>query len=412
MSDQLSSELAALRLDRSAAPSKPQVPRGPSKIGRALVMLLVVGACAAGAAVAYPLVRAEIYKTHVSATEVRMISPSQASVTVSSSGYVLAQRTAKVGAKVPGRVARVLVKQGQRVEEKAPLFELETAEHASTIAAAQARWNAARARASAARASMREVAQQVERERKLVQKGVVGAAQLEDLDARLNSLRLTAEAAEAEAFAAAAEVQVLKVSMTERTVVAPMAGTVMSEPPAVGEMVGPQSADAVELADLNTMVVETDVPEVRLASIKVGTPCEIALDAYPDRRFRGRASQLGTSVNRAKATVAVRVEFIDASEGVLPGMAARISFLAAEQSSADVTAAAKRVVSSTAVLEREGAKVLLVIEDGVARDVPVVLAGQVGDDVELVQGPAPGTRVVASPPTTLRSGQRVKVSEE
>ena len=67
----------------------------------------------------------------------------------------------------------------------------------------------------------------------------------------------------------------------------PIDGTVITKPVEVGELVGPQN-NIAEIADFQSMFVETDVPEARLYLIKPGSPCEIALDAYPGKRYRGR----------------------------------------------------------------------------------------------------------------------------
>ena len=101
---------------------------------------------------------------------------------------------------------------------------------------------------------------------------------------------------------------------------------------------GPQPAGiatdmgGVEIADFTTLMVETDVPEQRLHQVKMGGPAEIVLDAFPNRRYRGKAVEVTPKVNRAKATVTVKVAFVDENEGVLPDMAARVSFLSGELS--------------------------------------------------------------------------------
>src|SRR5205814_478414 len=68
-------------------------------------------------------------------------------------------------------------------------------------------------------------------------------------------------------------------------------------------------------------------PEGRLSKVKVSGPTEIVLDAYPDRRLRGEVTEIVPKVDRAKATVMVKVRFIDPHDGVMPDMAARVSFL-------------------------------------------------------------------------------------
>jgi HlyD family secretion protein len=155
----LSNDLASLKIQRDVDPDR----KGP---GRIFLVLAVVGAVAAGGAWAYPRLEAEVFKTEIGITEIALISPAQASITVTSTGYVVPQLVARPGAKVPGRLARVLVKEGDVVKSGQLLAELEDADQKSAIASAEARVAAARARAEAARATLPEVKQQLDREKK------------------------------------------------------------------------------------------------------------------------------------------------------------------------------------------------------------------------------------------------------
>jgi HlyD family secretion protein len=142
--------------------------------------------------------------------------------------------------------------------------------------------------------------------------------------------------------------------------------------------------------------------------MKVGTPCEIVLDAYPDKRRRGEVVEIGRKVNRAKATVVVKVRFVDGTEGVLPDMSARTSFLTAALGKEQLQAAAKKVVPGAALVERSGAQVVFVIDDDKVRMVPVKLGAAMGSSFELLEGPAEGARLVANPPAVLQDGQAIK----
>jgi hypothetical protein len=164
----------------------------------------------------------------------------------------------------------------------------------------------------------------------------------------------------------------------------------------------------IELADFNSLVVETDVPEGRLHMVRIGSPCEIVLDAYPTRRYRGEAIEIMPRVNRAKASVGVKVKFIDATEGVLPDMSARVSFLAKALDAEQMKEKAKTIVPGAAVVERSGAKMVFVVDGDRVRLTPVKLRAAFGDGFELEQGPAPGTKVVKSPPDVLQDGNKIK----
>ncbi len=277
---------------------------------------------------------------------------------------------------------------------------------------ARSRVGVARARAEAARATMSETKIQAERTQKLVEGGSMARAALEDLVARQRSLEEQIRAAEAEAKASEAEEGALGVGWKDRTIVAPIDGTVVAKPVEVGELVGPQVGSIAELADFRSLMVETDVPEARLHLVKLGAPCEIVLDAYPDKRFRGTAAELGQRVNRAKATVTVKVKFEGEATGALPEMSARVAFLSERMDDAKMKEAPKKVVAQSAVVTRDGKSQLFVIDSGAVKLVPVNVGAQVGSSVELLDGPNAGTKVVSNPPAELANGSKVKQKGE
>ncbi|WP_437935618.1 efflux RND transporter periplasmic adaptor subunit [Sorangium sp. So ce341] len=402
MSDQLSSDLASLRIQRDVDPDR----RSPLRT--ALVAVLALAAVAGAAVFVAPRAQSAIFKTEVATTEVALVSPAQASISVTSTGYVVPQVVSRVGVRIPGRIARVFVKEGDVVKAGDPLVELEDADQKSLVAAAQAKVAAARARAAASRASIAEVEQQVARERALVERQVTGRASMEDLTARMNALAQSAAAADAEVKAAAADVESLRVTLAERKIVAPISGTIMTKPPEVGEVVGLELPRLVEIADFASLVVETDVPETRLYLIEPGKPCEVVLDAYPSKRHRCTTVEIGKRVNRAKATIPVKVKFVGEAKEALPEMSARVSFLAEALSEEAMKEPPKRVVPEAAVVERAGAKVVFVVDQGQTKMVPIRVGGPAPGGLELLDGPAPGTRLVVKPPADLADGQKIK----
>jgi RND family efflux transporter MFP subunit len=406
MSDTLSSDLASLKIDRDAKPAG----RGPLRV------LMIVAALAALALVGYqkgkPYLEAEFFKTDVDVTEVALVSPAQASIELTSTGYVVPQLRSQVAAKLPGRVAKVLVKEGQHVNAGQVLLELDRADQLAAMQSARMRSAAARARVLTARATHDEIKKQAERQRALAERGAAPAAQADDLASRVASLSVQASAAEAEVASADAELEALRVNLGNLTVVAPMSGTVLNKPPEAGELVGPSAVagigGTIELADFSSIVVETDVPEGRLHLVKIGSPCEIVLDAYPTRRFRGEAIAIMPRVNRAKATVGVKVKFVDDASTVLPDMSARVSFLTGAIDAAKLQEKPKLVMPAAALTERGGAKVVFVLDGELARMTPVTLGAPFGEGFELNRGPEAGTKLVKSPPATLRDGQKVR----
>ncbi len=413
-SDPLSADLASLRIARDAPPP-------PRRTGGWITAAGALGASVIVAAWGLPYAKARVFKTEVSTTEVGLVSPAQATIDLSATGYVVPQVTAKVGAKVTGRVVKVNIHEGSVVKEGDVLFELDPSDQRSAVAAASAKVAAARtkaavarSRAEVARANVAETKLQYDRNKKLAERGAVNAATADDLGAHMASLETQVKAAEGDAIAADADAVVAQADMTtlatnlaNMTITAPMAGTAVTKPAEVGDVVTP-SGTLVELVDFASLRVEVDVPESRLGMIKVGSPAEVVLDAYPDKRQRGEVTELSPRLDRAKATGVAKVRFVDGLAGVLPEMAARVSFLAHALDPSEMKAPPKNIIPASAVAERAGGKVAFIIDGDRVRMVPLSLGPPFAGGFEVKEGPAPGTHLVKDPPATLADGQSVK----
>jgi len=414
MTDQLDTDLASLRIDRSKDTELPVNAKstGPSHMGgrvaRTAVSVFLLAALASGGALAAPRVLALVSRQEVTADAVRMTVPSHAEVSLTSTGYVVAENVSHVGSKVMGRLSRMLVKEGDTVKQGDLLAVIDDSDVRAVLGTAGARVSAAQARAELMRANQAEVLQQLERERRLVAKGAVPEATLQDLEAKSVSSERAVETAAAEARAAQSELKPLSISLSDHNIVAPISGVVFTKPPGTGEVVSPGGKPVAEIFDPASLVVETEVPEARLSLAKPDSPCEIVLDAYPARRIRGVVTEIGHRVDRAKATVTVKVKFVDPASDVIPDMSARTSFISQPLSEQDQAAKPKRVVSVSAVAERDGKKVVFVIDGERVRAVPVTLGEEDGSTVELVVGPAVGAKLVAAPSASLVTGQLIK----
>lgn len=400
MADQLTSDLASLRIDRS-----PRPPGRPWAWAPWLALLGLAGL----AYLAYGKIAPAVFRTEVATTEVVVVSPAQASTELTGTGYVVAQRQSKVACQVLSRISKMEVREGQRVRAGDVLFQVEDAAQRAQLGAARSRALAAEARVEAAVASLTETRQQHAREETLVRAGIGSEATAQDLGERVRALEASLAAARKDAAAAQEDVRAAEVQLAFTTVRAPFDGVVIGKPLDAGELVGTQTEKpAVELCDPATLRAEIDVPEKRLGRIRIGGPAEVVLEAYPETRLRALVEEVGSKVDRSKGTVLVKLKLADEPERLLPDMRARAGFLAEELSAAAAKEPPKTVVPRGAVVERGGAKVVFTLEEGRARMVLVTLGPEMGGGYELRAGPAPGTRVVDSPPETLMDGQPVK----
>jgi RND family efflux transporter MFP subunit len=407
--DQLSQDLASLKIDRGPRPRSP-VPR--------ILGIVVVVAALAGTAglVIYPKVRSSLLTAEVQTGEIALVSPAQSQVQLTATGYVVALVYAKVASKVPGRIAEIFVEEGQTIEKGAKVARLEDVDFKSALATSRAHGAAARAKIAVARANLAELRVQIERETPLVEKGVTARATLDDLRTRSDSAVAGVRAAEAEAAAADAETRALEVQLGSYEIITPISGTVVDKLVKVGEGVSPGfgTPGVIEVIDMTSLVVEVDVPEARLAQVAVDAPCEIVLDAFPAKRYRGAVKEIGRRVNRSKATVPVKIRFVDRpadAKGkveILPEMAARVSFLSESLDAKSLDTPPKLVVPGNAIAQRGGGDVVFIVEDGELRMTAVKVGPPFADGRELMTQLPPGTKVVVDPAKDLTDGQKVK----
>src|SRR6185436_6114369 len=116
---------------------------------------------------------------------------------------------------------------------------------------------------------------------------------------------------------------------------APFDGIVVLKDAEVGEVVSPNvqggsnaRGSVVTMVDFATLEVQAEVPETSLANVKPQAGARLYLDAYPDKPYKGRVDRIWPTANRTKATVEVRVTFLERDDRLRPEMGVRVVFSA------------------------------------------------------------------------------------
>lgn len=395
-------DLARLRIDRNA----PQTAPRRRRYGWWLL------AVAAVAAIAYWTVGRNA-AVPVEVTTVSLAYPSQAYTVLNATGYVVAQRKAAVASKATGRLEWLNVREGSQVKAGEVLARLESSDVAAQMKQAAAGVDVARANLEQGEAELKDASRALERSRDLLAKKFVSPAAHDTVVARQEKARAAVSSLKASIAVALANLRAAQVAVEQTLIRAPFDGVVLTKNANVGDVITPFSsalgsqAAVVTMADMSTLEVEADVSEANLARVSVGQHCEIRLDALPGERFRGVVHRTVPTVDRAKATVLVKVRFVDADSRILPEMSAKVAFL--EREVAEAERAPRTAVQPAAVVERGGASVIFVVRDGRASQVTVKRGAAIGELLE-VSGVKAGDPVVLRPPERLRDGMAVAVT--
>ncbi|HTY57910.1 MAG TPA: efflux RND transporter periplasmic adaptor subunit [Bacteroidota bacterium] len=386
-------DITSLRIDRTGgAPPPPE-----RKRWKYILPVVVLALAAVGFAALRGVLSAAV---EVETTSATLTFPSQAHSVLTANGYVVAQRKAAVASKGTGRLVYLGVEEGDRVRKGEVIARLDDQDMVAALAKAKADLEVARADSFG-------TANTLERTKSLFGANLASRADMDLAEAQY--LRVIASIRSARAAVAQAEV-----ALEYTRVRAPFDGTVLTKDADVGEVVAPFASSAnsrgavVSMADMTSLQVEADVSESNITRVSVGQPCEITLDAYPDTRYRGTVHKIVPTADRAKATVLTKVAFRELDGRVLPDMSAKVAFLGEELTDAAASAPAKLTVPATAVAERDGRKVVFTVQDGTARETPVVTGELLGTQTVITQGLTQGETVVNRPPATLSGGTKVK----
>lgn len=352
----------------------------------------------------------------VQLTQVVSAWPSQQYQVLNATGYVVAQRKAAVASKGTGRVEWLGVNEGDFVKAGTVVARLESGDVAASYQAAIANSKVAAAGLASAQNEMQDADRNFDRVTILFNRKLVSLLNLQDAKSRKSRVTSSLQSAEASLAAARANELLAKTNLDATQIVAPFDGTVISRSANVGDIVTPlaSAADAkgavLAMADLTTLEVDADVSESSLSQIKAGQPCEIVLDAFPDRRYRAEVRVIAPTVNRASATVTAKVRFIDVDPSVLPDMSARVTFLSqAVSAGADKPVLA---VSPSAVVEADGAAhVFQASVDGRVHAVAVQAGAMLGGVRAIIGSLKVGDTLVLAPGKHLSDGDRIKLAD-
>jgi RND family efflux transporter MFP subunit len=398
-------DLSRLKIDRSSAATGTRKKRFPLAAWLAIAAMLVV--------LGFLYFRSGIAVEVESAT-VTTAYPSQSFTLLNATGYVVAQRKAAVASKATGRVEWLGVTEGSKVTEGEIIARLENADVSATMDQAAASVDVAKANLQQAQAELVDAQAAFNRNRELLGKGFISPFAYDTVTARYHKAQAALRGFGAEVAVAEANYRAARIAVEQTLIRAPFDGVVLTKSANIGDVVTPFSSalDAkgavVTMADMDTLEVEADVSESNLPKVKLGQPCEIQLDALPDLRLRGMVQRIVPTVDRAKATVLVKIRFVDHDAQVLPEMSAKVAFLEKEMASDQRTA--RVAVLSDAITQRNGKRVIFLLKDGKAVETPIETGEKIGDMVEVLKGAKAGDKVILRPGEGLDNGDKVKTA--
>ncbi len=404
----------------------PAKPRGNWGLGLLSLMLWMIplGLVGGGVYFAYLQYAKATPKLVVKVAPVRALTQGEANTVLSAKGYVRSFQQAKLGSKVPGRIAEVRVKENQFVKRGDVLAELEhtdmdkqkqTRERMLERSIAELRESEVDSRFKELKAKrairLRSQGQMSEEESEQSQSGYeVSKRKLETLKASIDYQQ--------------AMIDELTESIDEMQIKAPFDGTILEKAAEKGETIvlgglGAASGrgSVVTLADMNDLEVETDIAENMLGRLKDPKTAprqqraEIQVSAFPDRRFHGYLDRIVPLGDRARGTVKVYVKIEEKDTPLFPELVANVAFLPGSQSEQPAAIQTALYIPKNALVEAEGKTFVWVVDRDYAisrREISVTIES---DRARIDAGLKVGENVILDPADSLVETQVVVLAD-
>jgi RND family efflux transporter MFP subunit len=338
------------------------------------------------------------------------------------SGYIVARRRATVSSKVTGKVMKVMLEEGQRVEAGEVIARLDDSNWKASLAQSNAQLQQAEANVASAQTAFDDAKPIFERSEKQKAAAVISAQSFDESHAQYNVARNNLLISQRGLESARAGVDVAQRNLDDTVIRAPFAGIVTEKSAQPGEMVSPISAGGGftrtgigTIVDMDSLEVEVDVSENFINRVRPQQPVTIKLNAYPDWDIPGSVIAMIPTADRAKATVKVRIAIKQKDPRIIPEMGARVAFLEENEPGVAGTpksAAPGVTIPADAITTDGNASIVYLVHGSTVERRAVRLGGKTSAGQIVTAGLEAGNTVALGDLSKLSDGARVRIEKQ
>jgi membrane fusion protein, heavy metal efflux system len=144
------------------------------------------------------------------------------------------------------------------------------------------------------------------------------------------------------------------------------------------------------ISDLTNVWIVCDVYESDMANVRIGQPADIKLNAYPDKVLKGRIANIGSILDPNIRTAKVRIEVVNPSQIMRPGMFATATLFGKEKRN-------YAAVPASAIVHLHDRDWVYTPVDGKFKRIEVVSGDQLPNKMQaILSGLQPGQQVVTN----------------
>jgi len=158
-----------------------------------------------------------------------------------------------------------------------------------------------------------------------------------------------------------------------------------------------------QIVDIDVVKAIVPVPEGQIRFVSVGHSALLTSPAYPGRQFTGKVTNISPLANAGNRTIDIEMGIANPGHLLKPGMFVQAELILDRRRAI--------LIPFSAVTEREGRKVVFVVQDSTALMKPVTAGIAMRDSIEITGGLQLGDRVVITGAELLNDRDKVRVVE-
>jgi RND family efflux transporter MFP subunit len=309
-------------------------------------------------------------------------------------GLIEAWNRMNITPDVGGKIAKIYVEEGDRVQKGQLLAELDTRAIRLQLEQAEASY-------AVAEANHKDAERNMQRMERLKSENAVSEQQYEQI-------KLAFDAADAQLQQARAAVNLANYNLDVSIMKAPFGGVIASKNAEVGDVINPMmggispSSGVLTLMDFSRVKIEIEVSSQDIARIKKGLAAFLRVDAFPNEVFPGQVSIVNLTADPMTRKFGVRITAENPELLLRPNTFGEVTLEITTHEDA-------LVIPQIAVLENK--YVFVAQEDNTVVRKEISLGLQNTDLVEVLTGVQEGELVVVEGNYGLDEGARIEVKE-
>jgi len=379
---------------------------------------------------------------------------------VSASGKIYPVTEVKISPDVSGEIIDLPIEEGDSVVQGQLLAKIKPDIYVAMVDRAVASVNNSKANYLNAQSQLTQIAVQFEKSEKdynrnkdLFNKKVISQSEFDVYETAYKSAKANKEGMQQAVDAAKFMVSSAEASLKEAndqlyktSIYAPMSGIISSLNIEKGERVVGTSqfagTEIMRIANLYEMEARVDVSENDVLKVSVGDTCEIEVDAYPDKVFKGVVYQVANSASSSSALVSTEsvtnftvkilldpssfVDMIDVKKKkfpFLPGMTASVNILTNHVYAVNVVPIQSVTTREDSIAKNDSEKkkttkeklkeIVFVLNNGEATKTVVTTGIQDDEYIEIISGLKGDEEIITAPYSSIsrRLKDKMKVTK-